>query len=155
MWDRLQRQVALERGQLAHLIEVHRALIAHCAHTPPSAVEVSALAAMLHSYYTGIENILKRIALEVDGAAPRGEAWHRQLLDSMTACTLARPAVISRETRDRLREYLAFRHAFRQAYAFELHWEKMAGLVLDCEDACGVLGRELDAFLSSIRATPR
>ena len=91
-----------------------------CASATPDAIELSALAAMLHSFYTGIENIFKRIALELDGAMPRGESWHRELLDAMTGPTQARGAVISLPLRGQLREYLGFRHVFRQAYSFQL-----------------------------------
>jgi hypothetical protein len=84
VWDKVRKQVAVEREQLDHLIETHRPLLARCASTPPGAIELSALAAMLHSFYTGVENIFKRVAVEIDSAPPRGEAWHRELLDSMT-----------------------------------------------------------------------
>jgi len=38
---------------------------------------------MLHSFYTGVENIFKRVAVEIDGAPPTGESWHRGLLDAI------------------------------------------------------------------------
>ena len=52
---------------------------------------------MLHSFYTGVENIFKRIALEIDGELPSGDYWHRQLLERMTEPGMSRPAVISAE----------------------------------------------------------
>ena len=89
-------------------------------------IERSALAAMLHSFYTGIENIFKRVAVEIDGEPPTGDFWHRQLLDRMACPRRDRPAVISKTLKDKLRTYLEFRHVFRHAYTFELRWEKMA-----------------------------
>jgi len=62
VWDRLGRQVAVERQQLHRLLKVYRAVLEKCASTPPNDVELSALAAMLHSFYNGIENIFKRIS---------------------------------------------------------------------------------------------
>ncbi len=44
-------------------------------------------------------------------------------------------------------EYLEFRHVFRQAYAFDLRWEKMRSLVLGCEDTLRLLQVELESFL--------
>jgi hypothetical protein len=102
---------------------------------------------MLHSFYTGVENIFKRVAVELDGEAPRGEAWHRQLLDAMVTSTKGRGALISEPLRDTLSEYLAFRHVFRQAYSFDLRWEKMSALVLNCEATFRRLETELEAFL--------
>jgi hypothetical protein len=45
----------------------------------------------LHGFYTGIENVFKRIAIELDDQRPSGEAWHRRLLDSMCSPGPARP----------------------------------------------------------------
>ena len=147
MWHKLAKQINVEREQLRRLIEIHSRLLAICAHQPPNEIELSALAALLHSFYTGVENIFKRVAVELDGEAPRGEAWHRQLLDSMAISTKVRGALISESLRDTLSEYLAFRHVFRQAYSFDLRWEKMSALVINCEATFRRLETELEAFL--------
>lgn len=149
MWNKLRKQIAVEREQLNYLIEMHRPLLIKCTTTMPDNIELSALAAMLHSFYTGVENIFKRVAIELDGSLPRGEYWHRELLDTMRRPSAVRPAVISSPLRDRLREYLEFRHVFRQAYSFQLQWDKMSPLVLACETTLGQLEDELDTFLRS------
>ena len=95
-------------------------------------MEIDALAALLHSFYTGIENIFKRISATLDNGPPGGPFWHVELLNSMTRCTTSRPAVISHELCKTLRQYLDFRHVFRHAYAFDLQWSKMAPLVSEC-----------------------
>ena len=85
--------------------------------------------------------------MELDGDLPKSEFWHRQLLDNMAYPGPARRAVISASLRDDLRVYLYFRHVFRQAYTFELRWEKMAGLVERCENTLRQLELELETFL--------
>ncbi len=65
----------------------------------------------------------------------------------MTRPTKNRAAVISESLRDTLSEYLAFRHVFRQAYSFDLRWDKMSDLVLNCEPSLRHLETELEAFL--------
>lgn len=154
MWDKLRKQVALERMQLNRLLNIHRSLAKKSAVNPPDAVECSALAAMLHSFYTGVENIFKRIAVECDGQAPKGSGWHQALLDAMTKPGPHRPPVISDALRESLEAYLEFRHVFRQAYAFELRWEKMTDLVRDCENTWRQLQSELDKFVGAIGAAP-
>lgn len=79
MSDKLRKQVAVERQQLTRLIDEHKSLLDSCASGEPDAIELSALATFLHSFYSGIENSLKRIAVEIDGGVPSGDAWHRQL----------------------------------------------------------------------------
>ena len=152
VWDKLKKQIAVEREQLNTLLQTYSPLLMKCTRETPDVIELSALAAMLHAFYTGVENIFKRVAVELDGGPPKGEFWHRQLLDSMTQPGPARPAVISGPLRKMLRDYLDFRHVFRQAYTFELRWEKMAGLVQECEKTLRQLEFELDAFLESFES---
>ncbi len=149
MWGRLREQVALEREQLHRLLDKYRPLLDRCVVSPPNDIELSALAAMLHSFYNGIENIFKRTALELGGAVPSGEFWHKELLDSMSRATGQRGPVLSPELRDRLKEYMEFRHVFRHAYTFDLRWDRMNTLVLGCEETLRRLERELDRFLEA------
>lgn len=149
MWDKLIKQMGVEREQLHSLLDAHHPLLMKCASTRPDPIELSALAAMLHSFYTGVENIFKRIALEVDGSLPHSETWHRQLLEIMTKRTSARAAVISFSLKEVLRGYLDFRHLFRHAYTFQLRWEKMAALVCGCRETLDQVEREINDFLAS------
>ena len=143
MSDKLRKQIAVELQQLNHLLDVHRPLLTKCVSEAPNEIETSALAALLHSFYTGIENIFKRTALELGETLPAGESWHRELLDAMTIPGEARAAVISPPLRDRLREYPRFRHVFRQAYSFQLRWDKMSSLALECDETLRLLEAEL------------
>jgi uncharacterized protein YutE (UPF0331/DUF86 family) len=135
---------------LDRLIESHRSLLARPEETTPSQVEISAVGAMLHSFYNGVENILKRIASEVDGSVPSGEAWHQDLLELSARSTDRRPAVITEETREVLREYLQFRHFFRNAYIFQLDWQRMAGLVSALQATLERFRAEVMAFLAQL-----
>jgi len=59
VWDELRERVALERRQIHRLFRLHGALLEKCAASAPDGIELSALAAMLHSFYNGMENIFK------------------------------------------------------------------------------------------------
>ncbi len=152
MWPELKREIGVERESLDRLLAMHHELVKKCSLTPPDPIEISALSAMLHSFYTGIENLFKRVAIHLDQGILQGEMWHSRLLDSMVAPTLVRPAVITEALRDRLQGYLSFRHVFRHAYSFELRWEKMSPLVLECEKTLRWLEREMDEFSATMDA---
>lgn len=154
MSDKLRKQLEVERQQLNRLIGEHRILLDSCATKEPTPIEVSALATFLHSFYSGIENSLKRIAFEIDGEVPSGDAWHRQLLTLMANATAVRPPVLSQTLYEILSEYLAFRHFFRQAYSFHFDWSKMAGLVLKAEQTLKVFEMEVDRFFDSLGLRP-
>ena len=59
-WDRFRKQQAAEREQLRRLLAGMQPLLIKCRDTVPNEIELAALAAMLHSFYTGLENIFKR-----------------------------------------------------------------------------------------------
>jgi hypothetical protein len=148
VWPDVEEQVAVEEAQIAHLFVAYQAAIRKSSQQEPDFIERSALAVMLHSFYTGIENIFKRIALEIDGNLPSGYASHSDLLAAMARSNPNRPPVISETLRVRLSAYLSFRHVFRHAYSFQLEWDKMRDLVLQSQMTWQQLHSELDRFFS-------
>jgi len=132
------------------LVTTYRGLLDRCRQADPSTEELAALATVLHSFYNGVENILKRIAVALDGGAPSGVFWHSELVERMTALSPSRPSVLSSDLSESLQEYLDFRHVFRHAYTFELRWSKMRHLVLQCEDVLNRFESELDIFFAEL-----
>ncbi len=147
MWGRLAAQVNVELEQLDRLLATYRPLLGRCESEAPDGIELAALAAMLHSFYNGVENLLKRVAVETGEGLPTGDVWHRRLLDQMARATDARPAVLTEDLRSTLRLYLDFRHVFRHSYTFDLRWDKMREAVLDCGAALAGLREALTRFL--------
>lgn len=147
-WDKFRKQQAAEREQLTRLLATMQPLLSQCRETAPTDIELSALAAALHSFYTGVENIFKRVAVELDGQPPQGDSWHRDVLLRMKTTGTNRPALLSIELHDTLLDYLRFRHVFRNAYSFDLDWQKLSPLVLQLEDTFRRLEAALDKFVS-------
>jgi len=145
VWPETRKKVEIELEFLHRLLEDHRDLLGPRKGSPDSTT-LLAIAALIHSFYTGIENVFKRISLEVDGSVPTGPRSHTDLLVLMEQPTRARPAVISESLGLRLGEYLSFRHVFRTAYSFQLDWAKMAGPVSQCRETLQQLEAELVLF---------
>ena len=146
MWPEVYEQINLERANIDALFTGYQDVIQKIATQPPDFIELSALATMLHSFYNGIENILKRIAAEIDHDVPAGPASHAELLVMMTHPSSQRPPVISRSMQERLSAYLSFRHVYRHAYAFQLDWKKMRELVLQSDPTWQWFQKELEEF---------
>jgi len=117
-------------------------------------VETRAAGSILHDFYTGIEKIFQRIALELDGGLPAGPDWHSDLLLRMTiGIEERRPPVIGEELARKLAEYLRFRHVFRNLYGFELRWDLCRDLLVNLPVVHSDLRkqvREFQGFLSAI-----
>lgn len=141
-WDFIQNEFIL----LNRLIEKHRPLIESARNKIPDEFQISALGAMLQSFYGGVENLFKRIAIDIDGEFSKSDSWHKNLLDRMAAPYKDRPAVITDNLRMRLHRYLDFRHVFRSGYSYDLNWNKMNDLVYGCEETLSILKNELSVF---------
>lgn len=101
-----------------------------------------ALGSYLHDFYTAVESVL-RVVTELTGEGlPRGEEWHRQLLDQMgREIEGVRPALLSSDSRGKLGEYLGFRHVFRSAYGHQLDSERLVRLLRGLPDVTTSLER--------------
>ena len=86
-------QLGLE--ELATVREQLSLLVAMPADATVGVMETAAACAMLHSFYTEIEKILKLIAVGWDEQIPSSDSWHKDLLNQMSKVTPRRPAVIS------------------------------------------------------------
>lgn len=91
-----------------------------------SKLELAGLATLIHNFYNGIENILKKIVTATGRKLPEGHSWHQDLIN-----TAVSNEIISESTARTLRQYLAFRHFFSHSYSFELDQKRMANLVKD------------------------
>lgn len=110
------------------------------------------LAFKLHNFYTGCERIFDTVASELNGAAPSGFDWHKRLLERMGAERQGRPALLSRDTVQALREYLAFRHVVRNVYGFELDAERVEQLSRRYPGVWGRVEADVIRFTAWLRA---
>ena len=136
------------RAEIEHELERLAGLRRHAAGAPRTddPYAIRARGSILHDLYGGIERICGRIADELDGGPPRGDAWHQQLIRSMTLrIDGVRPRVITPELETELRDFLGFRHLFRNIYGDELDVERVARL----EER---LPEVLDDFETQVRA---
>ena len=101
--------------------------------------------------YRGMENIFRRVALDVDLRMPDGSRWHKELLTQMTEPQTERQPVISQETFQVLEELLEFRHVFNNIYGEELVYEQTERNAKQVGELFNRLSKELNTFIAYLK----
>lgn len=107
---------------------------------------VGTLAMNLQSFYTGAERICLKIARDIDDSVPRGDRWHKTLLEQMVVDTDQRPVVLAADTFTQLEQLRGFRHFVRNAYTYTLDSEKVLVLAEVLTACYENLYRDYSAF---------
>ena len=117
-----------------------------------SSANMRVLGSILHDFYTYIENIFRKIAINIEDELPSDPAWHSTLLNRMTLdIPNIRKRVIDDDLKDILYDFLRFRHIFRNIYGFRLNWEKMGYLVESIESTQKLVSKQITDFLEFLK----
>jgi len=129
-------------AELENIDEIFTALPSKIKLPYLTTLELAGVAALIHNFYNGIENILKQILISKNIELPDGKSWHRDIID-----TAVKLNIISEECKLDISQYLAFRHFFSHAYALDLYYEKMEPLVEKMQDAFTLLKKDISKYL--------
>lgn len=92
--------------------------------TALSPLELAGAAAILQSFYNGIENVLRQVLLARGGLPEPSPTSHRDLLT-----TAGQSGIIGQEVVEQLGPFLQFRHFFRHSYTLDLDASKVGPMV--------------------------
>jgi hypothetical protein len=129
------------KAELENIDEIFVKLPSHSKLPDLSVLELAGVAALLHNFYNGLENIIKQIFLSKKLEIPTGKSWHKELLEKAVT-----EKVISEECKNTLGQYLAFRHLFIHTYALDLYSEKMGPLVESSKEVYLLFQKEIGKF---------
>lgn len=86
-----------------------------------TAEQAAAAALAMERAYTALESIIERVTRALEGWAPSGPDWHRQLLDGAAmSIHKVRPALMSQRSHGVADNLMRFRHFLRHAYGADL-----------------------------------
>ena len=109
------------------------------------------MASVLHSFYTGVENIFVAIAKNFDKSIPIDKNWHNKLLKQLSEKTEKREAVLTKDNMNFLLEYLGFRHFYRHSYSFYLDWALLNKLIVSIENIWNLVKNDFNNFINWLK----
>ena len=124
--DELKAEIAVEFAALRQVANELEALRADVAGREPTVREKTAAAAFLAQFYSGIENILKRLSRFHGVALPAGENWHFDLFKRF--CLPEQPplpVLFDYALARQLGPFRRFRHVLHHSYGFQIEWDRM------------------------------
>jgi hypothetical protein len=125
--DVLREEIGIQLERMDATVREIVAIQTDLASRRPTVRETAATAAFLADFYTGIENILKRISRCYGVPMPTGDDWHVELFGRFCEPgSQGLPVVFDTEQKKSLAKYRQFRHVVRHGYAMQLDWERMA-----------------------------
>jgi len=104
----------------------------------------------LMNFYTGVENIIKRVSKEYYQTLPKGASWHKELLELSFNPPHDKMPLFSREIVSRLNPYRGFKHLFVSGYGFKLEMELMISLIENVDDLWIDIKKMITEFLSRL-----
>ena len=143
--EQLKQDILFEQSQLDAVAQKISGIEKDAAET-----SVAALGVYLMNFYNGIENIMKRCAREYYKKIPKGDDWHKQLLQQSCSEINNKVPLFDRDTVDGLYPYLSFRHFFIHGYVFKLNREKMESLSTGLDELWQKIKEQLTEFIDRI-----
>ena len=135
--------------QIEDNIKASSPLIDLCKIKEPDFIEKCGISMILHSFYNGIENILILIVKNKDSNMPNGTKWHKELLDKAFENTENRTKIFREQLKEKLNEYLKFRHFVRHSYGSQLKWEDMKILFFNINIIWNDVKEDINIFLKN------
>ena len=140
-----------EISQIDTLLDETMPLLKLAHNKTPDMVESAALGLFLHSFYNGIENIIKFIIKEKHGTLPSSSKWHKELLDLCFIKSNDQKELFNENLKDVLDDYLSFRHFIRNTYSFKIKWERMEHLILNIDKNWNDIKAEIINYLEQYK----
>lgn len=147
---RLASEIALELAALEQVAQELAALVHDVAGREPTIREKTAAAAFLAQFYSGLENILKRLSRFHGVELPSGENWHFELFKRF--CQPGQPplpVLFDDSLALQFGAFRRFRYVVHHGYGFQIEWERMREGLVQVTPRLSVFRKSVEAHLST------
>ncbi len=151
--DELREEISIEIELIEATLQELLALSKDVAGKEPSVREKTAAAAFIAQFYSGVENILKRISYFNSVPLPANATWHVDLFKRFCAPTYeALPVLFDDSLALAMAPFRKFRHVVHHGYGFQLEWNRMQEGIANIEDVFTRFKSKLSAYLQTLEA---
>ncbi len=151
MVELLKAEIAIEFDALQQVVNELDDLLRDLAHREPTVREKTAAAAFLVQYYSGIENILKRLSRFHGVEFPSGESWHLELFKRF--CSPGQhplPTLFDDTLARQLGPFRRFRHVVHHGYGFQIDWSRMRDGAERAGPVLSIFRERVAAYVTSL-----
>ena len=138
-----------EISRIDKLITTAKPLLDLCKIREPDFIEITATAQILHSFYNGVESIIIMFFKNFREKLPNDTHWHKALLEMAFGSNSKNVKIFSDDKKDKLEDYLSYRHFIRHSYSSELKWSEMVPLVKKLDEIWKEVKTDLKNFINS------
>jgi hypothetical protein len=135
-----------EISRIDRSLEDVKPLLDLCKIKEPDIIEMTAAAQVLHSFYNGVESILVLFFKYINEKLPNDLSWHKTLLEMAFGTNSQNIKIFRNDIKEKLDEYLSFRHFIRHSYSSELDWNDMKPLINDIDNVWKMVKNDFKEF---------
>lgn len=149
--DELREEINIELELIAETLREIVSLRDDVEGREPTVREKTAAASFMAQFYSGIENILKRISRFQSVPLPTGETWHIELFKRFRSPSFkGLPILFDESLALAIAPYRKFRHVVFHGYGFQLDWNRMKDGVENIETVFERFKENLLRYLRTI-----
>jgi hypothetical protein len=149
--EELKEELSIELESMDIVVKELLSLIKDISDREPTIREKTAAAGFLAQFYTGLENILKRISRFYEVPLPVGDTWHIELFRRFCSPPYPPlPLLFDDDLASALGPFRRFRHVVHHGYGFQIDWDRMQEGIFQIEDIFLRVKSILFAYLKSL-----
>jgi len=145
----LKIKIEHEISRIEKQITDAKPLLDLCKIKMPDFIEITATAQILHSFYNGVESVIILIFKSCGVALPNDIRWHKTLFEMTFGNNSKNIKIITDDIKNKMQDYLTYRHFIRHSYSSELNWKEMELLVKELEETWSVIKLNFEMFINN------
>ena len=149
MDEKLKIKIEHEISRIEKQITDAKPLLDLCKIKEPDFVEITATAQILHSFYNGVESVIMLFIKNSGEKLPNDIHWHKTVFEMAFGKNSKKIKIINDDIKEKLEDYLSYRHFIRHSYSSELKWKEMAPLVKELDETWKTIKSNFEMFIEN------